>query len=121
MGDQLKVNVFVADIDDEGTVRGSGKFYGPDYPENEVTGEVMKRITNPAAFEDSADQAVDPHSLDAGEARAAEVTASVNSPAYTEDELDAMTKDELLSIAAARSVDVPAKASKDDVRELLRS
>ena len=40
MAKQLKTNVIVG-----------GTWYGPDYPQNKVTAEVLEQITNPAAFE----------------------------------------------------------------------
>lgn len=41
---QLVSNVFVPDEN------GAGVWYGPDYPQNEATAEVLKTIDNPAAF-----------------------------------------------------------------------
>jgi hypothetical protein len=41
MAKQLTSNVIVG-----------GKWYGPDYPQNKITDEVLRQITNPAAFEE---------------------------------------------------------------------
>lgn len=35
-------------------VHVDGTWYGPDYPNNKVTGEVLDQIENPAAFEENA-------------------------------------------------------------------
>ena len=120
MTQKLTTNVFVADVDDEGTVRGGGTFYGPDYPENKVTAAVLAKITNPAAFEES-DAPIDPHSPEAAELRAqAEADArSGDVGAYTDEELADLSKAELQAIATARGLDVPSRASKDDLLEAL--
>lgn len=115
---QLTTNVFVPDVDDDGTARGSGTYYGPDYPENEVTAEVLSKITNPAAFEEvDTGFPVDPHSDAAAELRAA--AAPATSAPVGDDELDDMSKPELLALAASRGVDVPARATKPEIIEAL--
>ena len=45
---KLVSNVYVADPENPGL---PGKWYGPAYPDNEVTAEVAKAIDNPAAWE----------------------------------------------------------------------
>lgn len=103
-----------------------GKWYGPSYPANKVTDEVIKAVENPAAFEDVPTGAADlrfraddfaatdglvgddPPSLRAGEGATGERA-----------ELEKLNRDELLALAEARQVDVPRSASKGDLVERL--
>lgn len=118
---KLTTNVFVADVDENGTARGSGTFYGPDYPENKVTAEVLAKITNPAAFEEP-ENVLDPHSAEAGEERRKiEAESSQNLGAVTDEELDDLSKSELQAVAAARGIEVSSRASKDELLEAIRA
>jgi hypothetical protein len=52
MAKKLTSNVYVGDL-------AGGTWYGPDYPENEATADVLAQITNPAAYEEAVDEGPD--------------------------------------------------------------
>jgi hypothetical protein len=104
-----------------------GTWYGPSYPANKVTDDVLKAIENPAAFEavptgasdlrtraddfaatGGLDANGDPPSLRAGEAGGGERA-----------ELEKLSKDELLALADARQVEVKASATKAELVDAL--
>lgn len=111
MAKQLKRNVNV-----------EGKWYGPAYPENKPTAEVLKTLDgNSLAFEDTAPAdaagtAFGPRVVGAGEAEAGAPLAG--SP-DEEDQLEKMTKDDLVALAEARQVDVAKSASKGEIIDAL--
>jgi hypothetical protein len=128
---KLRSNVYV-----EGDEFGRGQWYGPDYPDNEVTKEVADKITNPAAWEVTtvvgsgdlrfrADDFAASGELDKDgsppnlRARA-EAAAAAASPVRDERaELEKLDKDELLALAEARQVEVKKSASKPEIIERL--
>jgi hypothetical protein len=90
MAKALKQNVHV-----------DGKWYGPDYPKNKVTADVLDQITNPQAFEDAdpaqidmrvrADDGLEPvGEFELGSANMDEILAWVgDDPDRAQDALDA--------------------------------
>lgn len=114
MTQELQKNVFVADVTDEGQATGQGSWYGPDYPENEVTAAVLKRITNPGAFEDDSARS-HPTGVKS------ELADGIDPNDVDDDELDELSKDALQAVAAARSVELPARATKAQIVDAIRA
>lgn len=90
-------------------VHVGGTWYGPSYPDAEVTDDVLARVTNPAAFADIEDAQVP----------AAGPEAAGVSGGSARRELEQLSKDDLAALADARGVDVPKGATKAEIVDRL--
>jgi hypothetical protein len=111
-------------------VQVGGKWYGPDYPANEVTSDVLDAITNEAAFappvegygdnrvrhDDFGGQDGAPN-LRANEVPPGSPTAAGALP--TREELEAKTNEQLHEEAERRGVEVKKSATKDELVDAL--
>lgn len=102
-----------------------GKWYGPNYPANKVTDEVLKAIDNPAAFESVPTGASDLR-FRADDFAATDGLVGGDPPSLRVDrtpderaELEKLSKDELAALAEARQVDVAKSATKADLLDAL--
>lgn len=104
-------------------VHVDGKWYGPDHPRNQVTADVLAKVTNPAAFEAPTVGAPDNRFRhdDFGEVapnlRAGEATGAA--PTASRDEYSAMSKAELIAASEARGIEVSSSDTKDDLIDRL--
>jgi hypothetical protein len=118
MARKLVQNVFVADPE-----TGGGTWYGPSYPQNQLTADVAGNLGDHLFAEaDEVDVHLFPaagHGQFAGEEIRALEDAKGNQD--DEDELEALTKAELQERAEANGVDVASGATKGELVEALRA
>ena len=112
-------------------VQVGGKWYGPDYPRNEVTSEVLKQITNPAAFEEPTVGSPDnrfrhddfgetaPNLREVEAVRQAEAAPGGAAPGPSREDLEKLTKDELVAALEDRGIGVSSRETKDELIDRL--
>lgn len=113
MANELTSNVFVPFDPEQGA---GGIWYGPSYPDNEVTDAVAAKITNPAAW---AAPAADP--FDFGADRTPQAVLDGLGMGRQDKPLEQRTKAELVDHAASTGVEVDPSATKADVLAALQA